>query len=252
MNDHRSHRALVLLGLAGMVLAVSCAALAIASGLGYRMGWWPFRTGFSLLRWAAYGALAAAILSLVALMWQRVRRQWSLWPALGLIVGLAVVAVPAAWLYTAKSVPPIHDITTDVVNPPRMQALLAARQGAQNSAEYGGPDVARQQQQAYPEIVPLRISLPPGEVFAAALETARDSGWMVVAVQPEQGLIEASDRTFWFGFVDDVIVRVQPEGAGSRVDVRSVSRVGKSDVGTNAERIDRYLAQLRARLAGGA
>ena len=67
---------------------------------------------------------------------------------------------------------------------------------------------------------------------------------MLVAAEAADGRIEATDTTFWFGFKDDVVVRVQPADNGSRIDVRSESRVGKSDVGTNARRIRAYLAKL--------
>jgi len=86
--------------------------------------------------------------------------------------------------------------------------------------------------------------VPPPVAFSRALEAAERMGWTLVANNPAEGRIEATDTTFWYGFKDDIVIRVTPAGAGSRVDVRSVSRVGRSDIGTNARRVRRYLAKL--------
>jgi uncharacterized protein (DUF1499 family) len=86
-------------------------------------------------------------------------------------------------------------------------------------------------------------------VLSRATEAARALGWEIVATAPADGRLEATDRTRWFGFRDDVVVRVRPDGSGSRVDARSVSRVGRSDLGTNARRIERFLAALTSALA---
>jgi uncharacterized protein (DUF1499 family) len=162
----------------------------------------------------------------------------------GIGLGLVSVGMPLRWYWAAQRVPPIHDITTDWSNPPRFVAVLAQRRDAPNPAEYGGPALAEQQRQAYPQLGPLILSDPPDAAFRKALDAAGAMGWEIVAEDPAQGRIEATDTTFWFGFKDDVVVRIEPGGPGSRVDVRSVSRVGKSDVGTNARRIEKYLARL--------
>ncbi len=142
--------------------------------------------------------------------------------------------------------PNIHDITTDPDDPPRFVAVLSARVDARNSAEYGGPDVAAAQRRAYPDVVPLTIDAPVDVAFRRALSAARAMHWTIVAEVPDEGRIEATDTTALFGFKDDIVVRVRPAGNGSRVDVRSVSRIGSSDVGTNARRIEAYLDRLRA------
>src|SRR6202022_4383493 len=113
-------------------------------------------------------------------------------------------------------------------------AVLPLRQGAPNTAEYAGAALAAQQRAGYPGLAPVRFAAPPDQVFARAL------GWQIVAAVPAEGRLEATDRTRWFGFRDDVVVRVAAEGTGTRVDVRSVSRVGRSDLGTNARRIRRF------------
>ena len=129
-------------------------------------------------------------------------------------------------------------------NPPPFVAVLEQRKGASNPVEYGGPEIAAKQRAAYPDVRPVTLADPPARAYERALEAARGQGWEIVAAVPAEGRIEATDTTRWFGFKDDVVVRVKPEGTGSRVDVRSLSRVGRSDVGKNANRIRAYLRAL--------
>ena len=230
-------------GLAVLALVVGVAALAavLLAGPGSRMGWWSFRTGLTVvLKWAAYGGSAAAVLAVIALI-AGGRRALA---ALALVAGAGAFVPPMMFQRTARSVPPIHDISTDTDNPPAFVAVAERRRDASNPIEYGGPEIAAQQHQAYPDLRPVTLSDPPARAFERALEAARGQGWEIVASVPADGRIEATDTTRFFGFKDDVVVRVKPEGAGSRVDVRSLSRVGKSDVGKNASRIRAYLRAL--------
>jgi uncharacterized protein (DUF1499 family) len=162
--------------------------------------------------------------------------------ALGLGVGAAYF--PWHWRQRARAVPPIHDISTDLEHPPRFVAVLPVRSDAPNPSEYGGTEVAAAQRRAYPDIRPLILATPPPVAFKQALDAAKRMGWSLVAADSTGGRIEATATTAWFGFKDDVVIRVTPAPTGSRIDVRSVSRVGKSDVGTNAARIRAYLAKL--------
>ncbi|MEZ0334752.1 MAG: DUF1499 domain-containing protein [Gemmatimonadales bacterium] len=225
-------------------IAAAAVLLLLVAGPGTRLGLWNFRTGFVLLRWGAYLGILAAGLGLVSLLWRAPGARPG--PAvLAIVLGATAALVPYRWMQRAQQVPPIHDITTDVERPPEFQAVLPLRAGAANPAEYGGPEIAAQQQQAYPDVVPLVLNVPTEEAFRRALQAAQGMGWEIVAADSSAGRIEATATTAWFGFKDDVVVRVTPEGPGSRVDVRSVSRVGMSDVGANAARIREYLARLR-------
>jgi uncharacterized protein (DUF1499 family) len=225
------------------MLSAAGLLLVIAAGPGTRLGLWDFRVGFQLLRWGAYAGIAGAGLGLVALLWRPPGSP--LWrPLLAIGLGLVATLIPWSWLEQARRVPPIHDITTDTERPPEFVAILPLRAAAPNPATYGGPEVAAQQRSAYPDIGPLRLDLPPGDGFTRALAAARASGWEIVAADSAAGRIEATATTGWFGFKDDVVIRVTPDGGGSRVDVRSVSRVGMSDVGANAKRIRAYLKRL--------
>lgn len=231
-------------GRAAVALAVLSVLLLIAAGPGVRSEMWTFRTGFTIMRVAAWAGIAAAVLGLVAIVTGRGQARAVVMGMVAIILGLTASAVPWSWQRAARSVPPIHDISTDLDDPPAFRAILPLRADAPNPAEYGGPEVARQQREAYPSLGPLELRQPPAEAYRSALETARGMGWEIVAADVNDGVIEATDETKWFGFKDDVVVRVTPAPAGSRIDVRSVSRVGGSDVGTNARRIRTYLERL--------
>jgi len=229
----------------GLVMAVFAAALLLGAGPGYQSGLWDFRTGFALIRIAAYGGLIAAALGLLGLMTQRLKLRRALLLGLLVIVGGGLTAyIPWTWQQRARAAPPIHDITTDTENPPQFVEILPLREDAPNSSEYGGPQVAEQQRRAYPDVQPLILAMPIDAAFDRALEVAREMEWEIVAADRQAGRIEATATTSWFGFKDDVVVRVRRSELGARIDVRSVSRVGRSDVGTNARRVREYLSRL--------
>jgi len=212
------------------------------AGLGHRAGIYHFAVALSLgMTLAPLLGAAAVIIGVRAL-----RRGGRTPIALaGIVFGLVSVAIPVYWLQRGLRAPLIHDITTDVANPPTYDAIVPLRAN-DNPLDYD-PEVGRQQQEAYPYIVPLTLSVPPAEAFTRALATAQDLGWDIVAANQQASRIEAIALTYWYGFKDDVVIRLTPEGAGTRVDVRSVSRVGANDLETNARRIRRYLTSLRER-----
>jgi uncharacterized protein (DUF1499 family) len=231
-----------------LALAAAGAALAmlLASGPGTRLGLWSWQVALSMLRWATYAAFAAGALALVLLALSALAgfRAGAGTSALALALSLAAAAPPVLLMRKAKSVPPIHDITTDTAEPPAFVALLPERTKAPNGAEYAGAEIAAQQQKAYPDLKSLSLKSPPREAVQRAADAARSFGWEIVATDPEGGRVEATATTGWFGFRDDVVVRVRPDGGGSRVDIRSMSRVGRSDIGANAARIREFLAKL--------
>jgi uncharacterized protein (DUF1499 family) len=144
-----------------------------------------------------------------------------------------------------REVPMINDITTDTDNPPQFDAVLKLRKNALNPVEYGGREVAKQQHKAYPDILPLVLDQTPAQAFEHSLAAAKNLGWKIVSENKEKGLIEATDTTFWFGFADDIVIRISPQDKGCRIDLRSLSRVGKSDVGTNAKRVRKFLEAVQ-------
>jgi uncharacterized protein (DUF1499 family) len=233
--------------LIGFILAVLAALAAMLAGFGSRWGLWYFRTGFVILRWATYVGMAAALASLIGaiLTWPTTLRRGFLFSIFGLVIGILVFGVPWYYWRTVQRVPAIHDITTDTENPPRFVSILPLRKNAPNPSEYGGPEIAAKQRAAYPDLVPAALSVPPDKAYERALAAARKMGWVIVDANAAEARIEATDITFWFGFKDDIVIRITPADHGSRVDMRSVSRVGKSDVGMNAKRIRKYLKELK-------
>lgn len=227
-----------------LLISLLAALLLLAAGPGTRLDLWTFRTGFQVMRWAAMLGLAGAALAIAMLIAPRTRRAGPVPLLLALALGLGVALVPWNGMRRARALPPIHDISTDTARPPEFVAILPLRADAPNPASYGGAEVAQAQIAAYPDVRTLRMAARPSDAFDRALQAARAMGWQIVAADPATGRIEATATTFWFGFKDDVVVRVEADGNGSRVDVRSVSRVGASDVGTNARRIRAYLRKL--------
>ena len=202
-----------------------------------------------ILKWGAYSAAIAGILSLGGGLWASMsgRYRSAFVAAAGLLLSMLVMSIPWSWKHTVSEVPPIHDISTDLVTPPEFVAILPLRKDAPNPASYGGPEVAAQQREAYPDLSPVVHERPTDRVFSQALAVVEHIGWELVDASPTEGRIEATDSTFWFGFKDDVVIRILPSKGGSKVDVRSVSRVGRSDVGSNAERIRAFLSAMDVR-----
>ena len=233
------------LAMIGFVIAVVAAVVVILAGPLSRVGLWEFRTGFQILKWGSYLALLGAGLGLLGGIGAIGKRRGVGFALLALAIGLCTAYFPWSFSRKASRVPPIHDITTDTTNPPSFVAILPLRAEAPNPAEYGGDSIAQQQRVAYPDVQPLVVDAPADRAFAIALEAARERDWEIVAADAAQGRIEATATTFWFGFKDDVVVRVRPIDTRSLVDVRSVSRVGRGDVGKNAERIQAYLEKVR-------
>ncbi|MGM8888058.1 DUF1499 domain-containing protein, partial [Psychrobacter sp. 1U2] len=145
---------------------------------------------------------------------------------------------------TAKSVPPIHDISTDLINPPEFVAIAPLRADAPNPVEYAGEETAEQQRNAYPELQTLTYTQSKSELIKATEQAADNLGWDLVNVDASTGIVEATDSTMWFGFKDDIVIRVTDKGGEHLVDIRSKSRVGGSDLGTNAERIRSFIDEL--------
>ncbi len=227
-----------------LTLALVSAAILVSSGYGARFGIWNYRFGFQLIRWSLYTGLATAALALLALSLPRARAGRVPTLLTALAVGAGVAYFPWHWSQVGRSVPAINDITTDTENPPAFVAVMPLREGAPVSTTYPGSETATAQRRAYPDIQPLLLALPPAAAFARALDVAKSTGWEIDAADAATGRIEATATTPWFGFRDDVVVRVTPTTAGSRIDVRSVSRVGKSDLGVNASRVRAYLAKV--------
>ena len=176
--------------------------------------------------------------------------------ALAIVIALGVIGYLLSWVQTGRNVAMLHEVSTDLESPPPFVEIKKIRDAIPglNPVEYvaempgrnGVINVPEQQRKFYPDLQPLVLAVPPAEALVKADAAARKMGWEIVANAPADGRLEATDTTRFFGFKDDIVVRLRAEGSGTRVDVRSKSRVGLGDVGTNARRVRAYLAALRA------
>lgn len=254
------HSAIKLLLIVALLSGLGLALLGLSAPMGVWFGVWDFRQGFTLLRnahtyapWIAGGVIIASV---VALVFNFISLQ-------GRLTRLAVFALVAGGLASlayiipetfrapeGENYPPIHDISTDTVNPPQFVDVVALRANAPNTLEYGKSEgmtpetLAELQTTAYPDIKPVVLNDLKAGVFANALNAVEQLGWELVSANETEGRIEATDTTFWFRFKDDVVVYIKEENGKTIVNARSVSRVGRGDVGANAIRLRKFFELL--------
>ena len=230
------------------ILAAGVAAFLLLpiGALGTRVGLWGFEVGFLLLLLGGLLALAGLGGGIPGVLAAR-RRSLSrdLWGTVfGMALGFAVVVFMGMQLLRVMSAPLIHHVSTNTEDPPQFIEVIALRGEDANPLAFDAEKIAPLQAEFYPWIEPLLLRATPEEAFDEALYVLMDMGLEVVATHPELGLIEAVDTTFWFGFQDDVAIRVGAYPQGSVIDARSVSRVGLTDLGANAERVKEIFRRL--------
>lgn len=230
-------------------LSLVTAILFLASGYGYQWNIWELSTAFTILRYSAYTAIGLTVISAVSLWFLRKEgfKIVSLSVIALLLMGSATITA-LYWQQKARSVPPIHDITTDLETPPEFVAMVRLREDAPNPPEYAGEETAEAQMEAYPHIQPLILDAGVQEAMDAAVMLTTERGWHLVALNRNDGRIEATEKLAWFGFKDDVVLRFTETDTGTRVDMRSKSRIGRSDIGVNADRIDKFLRDLERKM----
>lgn len=243
-----------------LIGGVALGGLALVSALGIWVGLWDFRTGFSLLRpansYAPWVAGFGVLITIGLFVFCKVRGidkglRLSALAAVGTLAAALVYYIPASYgPPEGVTYPPIHDVSTDTVNPPEFTAVLALRSDAPNSTVYGEArnttheTLAKMQTEAYPDLVTVALDEPSEAVFQRALAAIDELGWKLVAQVPAEGRIEATATTFWFRFKDDVVIRIRSTEKGSEIDARSSSRVGLGDVGANAKRLRAFFVTL--------
>jgi hypothetical protein len=261
--EGRASRArwLLWVGVLMLLAGLAVGGLALAAPLGVWIGAWPWNEGFDLLRtahswgptvaWTGIGVAAA-----VGIAGRVLSGRLMLQPVVLALIGAAAGAL--AWYVPEGhrppadvNIPPIHDISTDTLDPPRFVDVLPLRADAANTVDYGNyPNMSPERlgeltREAYPDLATRRLAVAPAAAFERALAAVNALGWDLVAQVPGEGRIEATDTTFWFRFRDDIVIRIRPSGdGGSLVDARSTSRVGVSDVGTNARRLRAFFERL--------
>src|SRR5215471_1717467 len=232
-------------------LAVFAAIAVVVSILIVRFGFLEVKPALATF----FGALALAGLSILigfaafAAIWQNGSRGMGR-ILVAFLINALVLAYPVYLAVQYRRLPPIHDVTTDPVNPPRFEALAALRTGDDtNTAAYAGVYSAEQQRRAYPDIEPVELEIPADRAFTLTLKLVNKRKWLVIderAPQPPRGIgrIEAVARTPIMGFREDVSIRVSPDGEDTRVDIRSSSRYFESDLGSNAARIAKLIDDI--------
>ncbi len=230
----------------GAVVGLVCLLL---GALGTKFGVWGFEGGFMLLGVGTVLAAVVFFLGIIAGVYSISKKMQPELSAIiiGVVLSVVMLAMMGTQFMAATAVPPIHNISTDTDSPPQFDRLVAIREAeGANPHTYDRDALAQEQKEAYPQIKPLITDVAPAEMQARVVQVLEGMGLEVVDSNPAAGRVEATDETFWFGFKDDVVVRIRAEGSGSVVDVRSVSRVGQSDLGKNAERISEILNGLTA------
>jgi uncharacterized protein (DUF1499 family) len=160
------------------------------------------------------------------------------------IIALPAISFLALNIISGSHRPLIHDVSTDLASPPMFIATPALRKPDDNPLNHT-PEVADIQRKAYPELDSIQIQLPFEQAQALCVTTARELGWEIHYQQP--GHIEATSRSFWFGFTDDIVIRLHETDSGTKIDLRSASRVGKGDMGANAKRIIHFSSLIKER-----
>jgi len=232
-------------------LAVFAAIAALTSIIIVRFGFLEVKPALMTF----FGALGFAGLSILvalagfAAIWQNGSRGMSV-ILVALMLDAVILAYPGYLAYQYRKLPKIHDITTDPIDPPRFEALARLRIGDDtNSAVYSGLYSAEQQRAAYPDIEPVELEVPVQRAYDVTRALVEKRKWTIIDERPPQpprriGRIEAVARTPIMGFREDVVIRVTPDGEGSRVDIRSSSRYFEGDLGSNAARVTKLIDDI--------
>ena len=228
--------------LVSMISLIAFLLVALPAPL-YRFGVVELGTAFTGFKFGLVVGIAALVLLAIQVIFKRKTVSLAS-AAIAVIFSAIAIALPLGMMTTAKNVPPIHDISTDVVNPPEFAAIAPLRADAPNPVEYAGAEAAEQQRTAYPDLQTLTYSQSKPELVEASKQAIENLGWELVNTDADKGIVEATETTAWFGFKDDVIIRVTENDSERLVDIRSKSRIGKSDLGKNAARIHALIDEL--------
>lgn len=227
-------------------LALIATLIAVLAVISYRLAFADFQPALLGLVAGAVTGLLATLMGLVGTILAIKAKKPEIMatlagPTLGFLVMMPIILTAL----TGIGVPRIHDITTDLMYPPQFSVIEGLRTSAHNPLDRQIPeDLATLQKAGYPNLGPIRINQPVNEVFKKAVLLVEKRGWEIVAVAAEEGRIEATDTTRIMGFKDDIVIRLRAIAGQTQVDMRSVSRVGESDLGVNAARIKLFLAEL--------
>ena len=221
------------------------------SGYLYRWEILGLGPAFTLLRYASYTAMGLSVLSAGSLFFaakSRFKKRHVLFCMMALLLAGSVSGGALYWNYQAQNRPFLHDVTTDTTNPPEFDVIAGLRADAPNPPEYQGEDVAELQREGYPDIITTYFVHGRQTVFYQSLALIEARGWNLVQANSNDYIIEATDILPWFGFKDDVVIRLKADAERTVFDMRSKSRVGGTDLGVNADRVRSFIQDLRERL----
>lgn len=240
-----------------LVLAVGAVVTFFGAAAGGGFGLWGWQAGLSILPFTGLAALIALIIAIVGIILDRRKGRKTHWPLLGLgtVITLGFLGFLASYAFTIATLPAIHDITTDLADPPQFSALPLREDNWDNIPGADDSDMqgmnprqrwATLHQDAYPDVRSVRIDEPVADVIEKARRLAEDRGWDVASIDPAAGHLEATATISLFRFKDDVVIRARAadNGDASIIDMRSVSRVGIHDLGANADRVREFLSDL--------
>ncbi|MCH8567727.1 MAG: DUF1499 domain-containing protein [Balneolales bacterium] len=233
--------------LAGITVVIFLAL--VLSGYGYQWGIWSLSFAFAVLRISVYMLMVTGVIALLAFLASLKffsKKSFMALSLVALMLSIATTSFALYWNYQGDSNPFLHDITTDTVNPPEFNAVLPARQNAPNPPEYAGEEVASLQKEAFPDLITIYLDAPFSRVYDEALALIGSRGWKMAGADRENGTIEATEKLPWFGFRDDVVIRLRDADGRTVVDMRSKSRVGGTDLGVNARRVKDFLSDLKS------
>lgn len=238
-----------------LVLSLGGLAAALIAAVGSGQGAWGFRTGFGVLRYAFFAAIAGGVLAIVALILSRRAGSGMVRALVALVGSLAFVLFLGNQIRIARSVPAIHDVSTNLDDMPQFSALTVRADNLENVPGEDDPELAKLppeerwkalHREAYGDLKTVKVPWSVAETVTRARSLAEERGWDVARADSAAGALEATDTSMFFRFKDDVVLRARPApGGGALVDMRSISRVGGSDVGVNARRVRSFLEDLR-------
>ena len=242
---------------AAAIFCFGSVILALIGAIGTGQGAWDFRLGLTLLTYAFFAAALGVVIAIIAaVLARRAKPRLVFINLAAILVAGGFVAFVGNQIWIARSVPPIYDISTNLEDPPTFYALGFPAEQRDNVPDLGREDLRALpprdrwkviHRENYGDIAMIRVPWSVQETVARTRALVEERGWELVTADPQRGIVEAVDTSFFFRFKDNVVVRVRPvtEGNGSVVDMRSISRVGVSDIGVNARRVRDFLADLR-------
>lgn len=217
----------------------------IIGGLGTRAGIWSYGIGVLLTPVGLLMGITGLLLGLITFLRQRKTGERLMLAAYGSGISMLATLNLGAIMFAVLTTPPIHNISTDIEDPPRFTAAVSLRGEDANPLDYDSEVIGPIQREAYPELGPVVMALTRDQMYEQVRQALIDMGLELVREDPGQGEIEAVASTFWFDFKDDLIVRLREVDGGTRMDIRSVSRVGIVDLGANAERILEVIGRVQ-------